>query len=191
MQFVAILVFCTPLFLFIAALAALNSRRRILATILGMLAVASVAALAILMWQAYAVWHPTPHHFQDLGHIPDDAGVGDYAPQLLRIPVDHVYYYSTRTLRCSQFFRCHIIHKADFEKYRRMIRSGAQPEWLEREKDGLLKWQFGERAGEYKTIKSWWDWPNRPDCEIVSVGPSFINVFDEASSTVYIARGDN
>jgi hypothetical protein len=191
MSFVVVLIFSTPLFLFIAAVAALNSRRRILATILGVLTGASVVALVLLMWLAYAVWHPTPHHFQDLDHIPDDAGVEGYAPQLLHIPVDHVYYYSTRMLRSSQFFRCHILHKADFEKYRQMFRSGAQPKWLEREKDGLLKWQFGERAEEYKTIKSWWDWPNRPDCEIVCVGPSFINVFDEASSTVYVARGDN
>jgi hypothetical protein len=181
-SFVVVLIFCTPLFLFIAALAALNSRKRILATILGVLAVASVVALAILMWQAYAVWHPTPHHFQDLDHIPDDAGDADYALQLHRIPVEHVYYYSTRMLRCNQFFRCHILHKADFEKYRRMICSGAQSQWLEREK----KW-LGEGAGEYKTIKSWWDWPNRPDCEIVCLN-HFLVVFDEANSTVYIAR---
>ena len=191
MAFAAILVLCcVAALLLVAAVVAMGLQKWALAASLGLPAVILIVVFAILVWQAYAVWHPTPHHFQDLDHIPDVAGVGDYAPQLRQVAVDHVYYYNTRTLRSNQFFRCHIIHKADFETYRRVIRCGAPSKWSEREKNQTVKW-LGEEFKDYKTIASWWDWPNRAAREVICLDKLFIVVFDEANSTVYIAREED
>ncbi|MEN6450786.1 MAG: hypothetical protein ABFC96_09860 [Thermoguttaceae bacterium] len=183
---VVVLVPALILFVVISAVAALVARRWIRAAIFGPLAVAAVVAVGILCWQAHAVWHPTPHHFQDLDHIPKEAADG--LPPSFNIAVDHVYFYNARLLRSDQFFRCHIVHRTDFEKYRGMIRRMASSDLPEEEKDDIEKW-LGKGAGEYKTIRSWWDWPDKPACEIVHDGAHFLIVFDEANSTVYVARG--
>jgi hypothetical protein len=108
MPFVTILILCVPLVLFVAAVMALALRKRILAAILGLFSATTVVALAFLVSQAYAIWNPTPYDFRDVDHIPDVAGVGDWAYQLGQVPVDHVYYYKTRMLRSTQYLRCHI-----------------------------------------------------------------------------------
>jgi hypothetical protein len=188
MQLVASLVLCVPLLLFVAAIVALALRRRTLAVILGLLSATTIVALVILVWQAYVSWNPVPHCFQDVDHIPEVACIGDWAYQLSQVAVDHVYYYNTQRLRSSQFLRCHIIHKADFEKYRQMIRSGVPLERSGGEKDGIAE-SLGAGSREYGTIKSWWDWPERPGCDVFCLDESFIVVFDEARSIVYVARG--
>jgi hypothetical protein len=187
MPLVAILILCVPLLLFVAATMALALRKRTLAVILGLFSATTVVALAILVWQACAFWNPAPHHFQDVDHIPEVAGVGNWAYRLSQVAVDHVYYYNTRRLRSNQFLRCHIIHKADFETYRQMMRSGAPPESSGDEKDRIAR-SLGAGSTEYEAIKSWWDWPERPSCDVFCFGESLIVVFDGARSTVYVAR---
>jgi hypothetical protein len=190
MAFFAILAVCVPVLLLIAAVVALELRKRRLAAVLGLLSAATAVVLAVLLWQAYISWNPKPHHFQDMGCIPDvAAGVADWVPQLRQAPVDHVYYYNTRRLRSEEFFRCHFIHKADFDNCRQTIRSRAPATLSEREK-GTVRW-LGAESREYKTIKSWWDWPDKPGCEILCLDGPFIVVFDEAASTMYFARGDD
>jgi hypothetical protein len=189
MMFFVILALCVPVFLFGVALRALVSQKRALAVILGLSSATTVVALASLAWQAYAVWNPTPHHFQDVDHIPDFVHVPSCAGNLRGVgPIDHIYYYSTRTLRCSCYLRCHIVHKKDFERYRKMFRKSAEkPQATEKEWAAAL----GASSGEYKVIRSWWDWPDRPDCEVCCLARGYLVVLDEKRSIVYVAQGDD
>jgi hypothetical protein len=145
---------------------------------------------AIVMWFTFNGVLPPPHHFQDVDHIPVDARMEGWAGPLNHIAVDHVYYYSTRMLFCSQYFRCHIVHQDDFDRFRESIRSQAPPGKQARE-NGIAASELGAESREYKIIRPWWDWPSRSDCEVFCMANNYVVVFDRVGGVVYIARGDN
>lgn len=190
MQFAGIIILlCPPFILLAAALVALGFGRQRYAMVFGLLSAASAIALAFLVWYVYALWNPTPHHFRDVDHFPDVAGIGDWTCQLRKVPVDHVYFYNTRTLRSTQYLRCHIIHKEDFERYREMYRrnTDSQEEPLNKTNAEI---KSGMTGREYESIRSWWDWSDRPDCDLFRLGEDDFLVFDTTRNIVFIYRTD-
>jgi hypothetical protein len=148
------------------------------------------ALLALGTWAASSDLFPGPRHFQDVDHIPDDVHM--MAAQLDNIQVDHVYFFKTRVLRCDRYFRCHIVRKADFERYRDLIRRQAAHRKTtqssgERDDKTLVR-NLSAGSGEFKAMRSWWDWPDRSDCEVLCIQVNNLVAFDPARHVVYIAE---
>lgn len=154
---------------------------------LSLLTVAALSSfLAFEMWIAV----PTARHLQDVDHIPE--GVPEFVPQLNKIEVDHVYYYNAQTLFCNIYCRYHIVRKADFDRLRDEIRREAAYRKTsqgsgERDDKTLIDY-LGARSGEYAAIRSWWDWPGRPDCEVLCLPFNDLAVFDSARGVVYLVK---
>jgi len=183
-----VLFLCLPFLLLASAVLALNSGMRRLAFFLGLLSATGVIVLALMFWQAYKFGHPTPAHFQDVDRIPPGIGIRDWEPQLGQVAVDHVYYYDDRLLRSTQCFRCHLLHEADFQRYRQAVRERSRGE--PKAQTWQTEWATQGIFRSCKEIRAWWDWPNRPDCEAFYFGELWVVVFDHTRNLVYIARSD-
>jgi hypothetical protein len=82
------------------------------------------------------------------------------------------------------------MRKADFDQYRAEIKRSAAADADPQHQEAYSN-ELGAASREYETIKAWWDWPERSDCQVVCLGRGYIVVFDEARSLVYVALGDN
>lgn len=144
--------------------------------------------LASVLWNAL----PPTHHFKDVDNIPECAR---FESQLDNIEVDHVYFYSTRTLFCNYYLRCHIVRKADFERLRAFFsREAAYRKTTqdsgERDDKTLVR-ELGTGSGDFEAIRSWWDWPGRPDCEVFCLQYNDLVAFDPARGVIYLVKNSD